>query len=523
MAGYAGGLFIPFRDATNGTETYAAGRYLLDTAKGADLGGDPSRGTLIVDFNFAFQPSCAFDPRWACPLAPPESRLDVPIRAGERLRAAARAAPEPNEPPRTVPTGHSGRDGRRGPPNRHRAQDARVRFLTTPRRATNERLLWSRDIRFVRRLAAHLDGARILELETGTVLVAPSDQLTESAAAEVARSAKAPDYGLVAVDDALPERDRYLVAMSAAVQLSGLAERIGMAQSTQVMQTKMLDYFFSLRKLHTFAFQPIVTLETGALYEYECLFRPDMPMLPQSITSVVQAAIATDRGVELDGYILATILARIARIETARHEAGDKPFHYAINLMPSSLLDPAFDPVSVSEQVRAAGLDPRQITIECTEQQSVSDVGALQRRVRALRRLGFGFAVDDAGAGYASFALIAALHPSVIKIDRDVVHGVSRNDAKQALIEAFVSFGRRIGAHLLAEGIERRADLAALTTLGVELGQGYLLGRPALEPAPPRKIEREGGRIVPVRRVRTSRAGATHDPAVRRTRVPSRA
>ena len=71
MAGYAGGLFIPFRDATNGSETYAAGRYLLDTAKGADLGGDPSRGTLIVDFNFAFQPSCAFDPRWACPLAPP--------------------------------------------------------------------------------------------------------------------------------------------------------------------------------------------------------------------------------------------------------------------------------------------------------------------------------------------------------------------------------------------------------------------------------------------------------------------
>ncbi len=85
MAGYAGGLFLPFRDATNGTETYGAGRYLLDTAKSFDLGGDPSAGTLILDFNFAVQPSCAFDPRWACPLAPPENRLDVPIRAGERL------------------------------------------------------------------------------------------------------------------------------------------------------------------------------------------------------------------------------------------------------------------------------------------------------------------------------------------------------------------------------------------------------------------------------------------------------
>jgi uncharacterized protein (DUF1684 family) len=94
MAGYAGGLFIPFRDATNGTETYAAGRYLLDTAKSADLGGDPDAGTLVLDFNFAYQPSCAFDPRWACPLAPPENRLDIPIRAGERL-----GSPGPNELP----------------------------------------------------------------------------------------------------------------------------------------------------------------------------------------------------------------------------------------------------------------------------------------------------------------------------------------------------------------------------------------------------------------------------------------
>ena len=85
MSGYAGGLFIPFRDSTNGSETYGAGRYLLDAAKSADLGGDPARGTLILDFNFAFHPSGAFDPKWACPLAPPENRLDLPIRAGERL------------------------------------------------------------------------------------------------------------------------------------------------------------------------------------------------------------------------------------------------------------------------------------------------------------------------------------------------------------------------------------------------------------------------------------------------------
>ncbi len=83
---YSTGLFLPFRDATNGTETYGAGRYLLDTAKSADLGGDPAEGTLILDFNFAYHPSCAFDPAWSCPLAPPASRLDTAVEAGERLR-----------------------------------------------------------------------------------------------------------------------------------------------------------------------------------------------------------------------------------------------------------------------------------------------------------------------------------------------------------------------------------------------------------------------------------------------------
>ena len=80
---YGGGLFLPFRDATGGDETYGAGRYLLDTVKGADLGMDGGR--LVLDFNFAYHPSCAYDPRWACPLSPPANRMDVPVRAGERL------------------------------------------------------------------------------------------------------------------------------------------------------------------------------------------------------------------------------------------------------------------------------------------------------------------------------------------------------------------------------------------------------------------------------------------------------
>ncbi len=83
LEAYGGGLFVPFADATSGGATYGAGRYLLDTVKGADLGTQD--GALVLDFNFAYHPSCAHDPRWACPLAPAANRLGVAVEAGERL------------------------------------------------------------------------------------------------------------------------------------------------------------------------------------------------------------------------------------------------------------------------------------------------------------------------------------------------------------------------------------------------------------------------------------------------------
>jgi len=84
IEGYGGGAFVPFRDATRGKTTYGGGRYILDTIKGADLGMSGDR--VILDFNFAYNPSCSYDPRWACPLAPPPNHLDIEIPAGERQR-----------------------------------------------------------------------------------------------------------------------------------------------------------------------------------------------------------------------------------------------------------------------------------------------------------------------------------------------------------------------------------------------------------------------------------------------------
>ena len=85
VSGYGGGIFLPFKDATSGAETYGGGRYLLDTIKHADLGSE--NGRLVLDFNYAYNPSCAYNSRWHCPLSPLENTLPIKIRAGERSYA----------------------------------------------------------------------------------------------------------------------------------------------------------------------------------------------------------------------------------------------------------------------------------------------------------------------------------------------------------------------------------------------------------------------------------------------------
>ena len=88
LASYGGGIFVPIRDTRSDGATYPGGRYVIDTVKGADLGG--TDGYLVVDLNFAYNPSCAYDPMWACPLPPPGNTVTVPVNAGELMRGPAR-------------------------------------------------------------------------------------------------------------------------------------------------------------------------------------------------------------------------------------------------------------------------------------------------------------------------------------------------------------------------------------------------------------------------------------------------
>ena len=349
-----------------------------------------------------------------------------------------------------------------------------------------ERLLWSRDGRLISSIAQSLPHARVIELaDSGWCVLAGATELTE---AVVLPLAQASAYGIADVDPALPASERYVVALGNAVQVSGLGDRIGYDETPEIAKRKVLDYFFALKENHHVEFQPIVDLRTMQAHEWECLFRPHMPMLPQTISSIVDAALVAKRPVDFDMFVVEATLARIA--EVAHPEPLGRRTRFSINLLPASLLAPHFEASAFADRIRRVGLSPRQIVVECTEQQAIADIGRLKKQVRALRRLGFGFAIDDAGAGYASFNVIAALEPSIIKIDREIVSRIGNKDseAKKALVEAFVSFSRRIGAKVVAEGIENRRDLLALQEREVDFGQGFLLGRSSILPTQPRRI-----------------------------------
>jgi EAL domain-containing protein (putative c-di-GMP-specific phosphodiesterase class I) len=126
--------------------------------------------------------------------------------------------------------------------------------------------------------------------------------------------------------------------------------------------------------------------------------------------------------------------------------------------------------------VEAAPLE--RLTIELTEHSAVADYGALVEVLRPLRDSGARLSVDDTGSGYSGLVHIMQLLPEVIKLDRQLTTGVHQDPVRQALATALVTFAGRIGAAVVAEGIEVEGEAQVLSALGVGYGQGYLFGRP---------------------------------------------
>jgi EAL domain-containing protein (putative c-di-GMP-specific phosphodiesterase class I) len=215
-------------------------------------------------------------------------------------------------------------------------------------------------------------------------------------------------------------------------------------------------------------FQPIISTDTGRLVGAEALsrfeaFNPADP--PDSPDAVFAQAASVGLGVELE--LLAVRIALLAA------EALPEDLYISVNVSPAAVLSPQLTDCLLSSSVPL-----RRVVLEITEHVSVPDYNLLTSRTDELRALGVRLAVDDAGAGFASFRHILRLAPEYIKLDRTLIENISEDPARRALAAAVVLFAFEMGSAVVAEGVETLAELRMAQTLGIDAAQGFLLGRP---------------------------------------------
>ena len=218
------------------------------------------------------------------------------------------------------------------------------------------------------------------------------------------------------------------------------------------------------------ALQPIVRLATGEVVGYEALARfPLVHDRPPDVWFRHAAQVGLGESLEL--------LAIEQAIATLK-DLPDTAF-LSVNVSPETLCCDR-----LLEMIRRAPAD--RLTVELTEHAAIPDYPGFNAATRDLRERGVRLAVDDAGAGFSSLRHILDIHPEVIKLDIALTRHIHRDTGRRALARALLDFASSLGAEVIAEGIETEEELQELLTLGIEYGQGYLLGAPAIPPAGPR-------------------------------------
>ena len=228
------------------------------------------------------------------------------------------------------------------------------------------------------------------------------------------------------------------------------------------------------RKTLTPHFQPIVDLRIGELYGFEGLIRGPSDSVLHAPLNLLSAARRLGLLPELERTCIEAILGTWAKA----------PQHYRIfvNLSPRALLEAKGRVSQGSFLVEQLGLLPGNVVIELTESQPTFEYGPLLEAADFLRSLGFTIALDDLGEGFSSLRLWSELHPEFIKVDKHFVQGVGSDPVKLHFLRSIHELASRTGARVIAEGIETDGDLAVVQELGIDYGQGFLLGRPAPQP-----------------------------------------
>ena len=217
----------------------------------------------------------------------------------------------------------------------------------------------------------------------------------------------------------------------------------------------------------TMALQPLVDLTDGRVVGVEALARFQDGRGPDQWFREAQAC---GLGHQLDALAFETALALFDELPP--------DVFLSVNAGPELLLDPRF-----RRALQRSGLPLHRLVIEITEHAAVADYAALNRAIDALREHRVRFAVDDTGAGYASFNHVLQIRPDVVKLDRGLITGVESDPARRSLVTALVLLALELGASVTGEGVETLGQLEALETLGVDHGQGYLLARPTTDRA----------------------------------------
>jgi EAL domain-containing protein (putative c-di-GMP-specific phosphodiesterase class I) len=206
-------------------------------------------------------------------------------------------------------------------------------------------------------------------------------------------------------------------------------------------------------------YHPIVVAESGQVFGYEALARG----IARSLRSPeVMFEVAADA----DLIWQLSRLCRTKAIEGLKTRLGPDDMLF-LNVDPHDFDDPQFTDIGAH--------DPRRVVIEITERTAIKDYPRIRERLRAFRERGYRFAVDDAGSGYAGLGSIANLEPDFIKLDISLINGIDSNASKQRLVETMVRFANQEGARVIAEGVERAEEFAAVKRLGVHLVQGFFL------------------------------------------------
>jgi diguanylate cyclase (GGDEF)-like protein len=218
------------------------------------------------------------------------------------------------------------------------------------------------------------------------------------------------------------------------------------------------------------ALQPIVRLVNDTVIGYEALARFPPRARVHTPDQLFGAAAALNMQSAVD-------LACVRAALLAASNVGEADIF--VNVLIGTLVDQS-GVAALDKAVLDARVDPAAVVLEFSEREPVPDLALLQRIAAELRARGFRIAVDDAGAGHASMRVIAELRPEFIKVDRSLITAIDADRARRALVVALLSFSGHIGARVIAEGIETQREQETLQSLGVQFGQGWLLGRPVL-------------------------------------------